>query len=114
MISIVPATKEHLKGKIEGADSLTIKALAAIEDGNVIAVGGTYTSANGKVAFMKIESEMKKYPVLLFKTVKRFIAECKSVYAFCDTSIDGADRFLKHLGFERIKGDVWLLRRSQQ
>jgi hypothetical protein len=112
MIEIVPATPEIMKGLFDGMRGVTVKAIAMLDDGEVIAVGGAYRSSCGHVLFMKATEKAKKKPKALFKAAKEFAARYPKIHAYCDMNIDGSDRFLKHLGMEKINGDVW--RGSQQ
>jgi hypothetical protein len=107
MIKTIPATREHLIGAFTGFNKTTVKAVAIVDGDEVLCVGGTYRTNEGIVAFMKADEKMRKYPKHLFATAKRFLSNKGIVYAVCDLSISGADRFLEHLGFENIEGDLW-------
>lgn len=107
MIDIVPATKDMMAGFFDGMEKVTVKAVAMIEDGEILAIGGTYKASCGHVLFMKASDKARRKPKALFKAAKQFAAKYPTVYAYCDTSIEGSDRFLKHLGLKKINGDVW-------
>lgn len=109
MISIIPATPEIMSEWFDSMNSVTVKAIALVEDGEVIAVGGTYRSQCGNVLFMKASEQAKKRPKSLFKVAKEFASRYPVAYASCDIAIEGAERFLKHLGMKKVKGDVWQL-----
>lgn len=106
-MNIVPARKEHIEAmgmKIP----MSVWAIAVIDDsGSVMGVGGTYLLSGNRIAFMKITDELRKRPKTLFSMALKFIRQFDAVYAFCDLQIDGADRFLRHLGFKHMHGDLW-------
>lgn len=108
MIEVVPATADMLKGMFDGMRSVTVKAIALMEDGEIIAIGGAYRSSCGHVLFMKATDKARKRPKALFKAAKEFAARYPKIHAYCDMNIEGSDRFLKHLGMKKINGDVWL------
>lgn len=109
MITTAPATREMFSEFYEGMNEVSVKAIALKKDGKVIAIGGSYIKDGAVIIFMKATDEArKKYPKSLFSAAKRFLESKRGmVLAKCDINIDGADRFLKHLGFEHIGGDVW-------
>jgi hypothetical protein len=107
MISVIPASPEIMRELFNGMDAVTVKAVALLDDGEVIAVGGSYRSNGGHVLFMKATDAARKKPIALYKAAKEFASRHKVIYAYCDTEINGSDRFLEHLGMKKIKGDVW-------
>lgn len=109
MIEVVPATREIMQDEFDGMQAFSVKAKAIIEDGEVICVMGTYMTCGNVVGFMKATDKARCRPKLLFKTAKQIFESKKGrILAYCDMNIDGADRFLRHLGFECIGGDIWL------
>lgn len=110
MIKIVPSTAEHIKAMYGATHGVTVRAVSAVEDGQVIGIGGVYKSNGNTVAFLRLSDRMRSNPKTLLKSVREFLSKIEGpIFANCDTKIEAAPRFLSHLGFVNIKGDLWLI-----
>lgn len=111
-MEIVPSTREHIEKLVPVMSCATVRALSAVVDGDVVAIGGVYRTGNDHAAFMHITDEMKKRPKLLLSVTKKFLSTTQGrILATCDPSIENAENFLIHLGFRKIGGRKWLLYR---
>ena len=108
MTKIVPATSAHVKALYEPAPGPSVRAFAALDGEEVIGVGGTYSSNGNVVAFLNATDKLRERPVSLMKLARRMETLREgAVYATCDPAIEAAKRFLEHLGFSKIGGDLW-------
>lgn len=107
-MKIVPATPEIIEAYFGHPQSRSMKAFAAIVDGRPICIGGVKVEQGRQVAFANISKEMRKYPVAGMKMARKVLEMMDGpVYAMCDRNIEAAERFLDHLGFKHLEGDVW-------
>lgn len=113
MISIVPATSDHIRA-IYGADlPCSVRALAALDGAHVLGVAGTQQVAGKTVMFSKMEDDMRSHPRAMVMAGKRLLSGCnRPVFAICDTAIPRARAFLEHLGFNKINDEVYLWQRQ--
>lgn len=108
---IVPATAELLD-RFYGPEPRgpTVRGYVALLDGEPIGVAGV-TCGQIPLVFSDLTPEMKRYPVLLFKTAKRILRSIRgTAYAVCNQDEPTAEEFLTRLGFERYDDDgvfVW-------
>lgn len=106
MIEFVPATRGHME---ELGQSFTARAVAAIDGERVLGMGGVRYAGCNKELFMRIDDELRKNKVKLYRIIKKYVDSIDGpLYATSDREIDGSDRLLMHLGFKNIGGDVWL------
>lgn len=84
--------------------------LAYEEQGTVLGLGGLYEAADGR--WWATVAAKAKRPVALRKAAREVLATAAAaevpVYALADERIEGAERFLRHIGFretdETIEG----------
>lgn len=108
MIELVPATKEHIEAMYGETQGRTVRAIAAVEDGKVLGVGGIYQTAGNTVIFANLSDELRKRPRKLVEAsriVLRWIEG--NAHAICDPQIKTAQNFLEHYGFQKMEGDLW-------
>lgn len=111
MIEIVPATKEILDEHYGKELPRSCRAIAAVKDGRVLGVAGFHMDKIAMVVFSELSDELKRSPRALIKgwrlLAKMMRARGVMAYARCDSNIEAAERFLIHLGFERMAGDIF-------
>lgn len=111
MIAIVPATKEILERHYPHGAGKTVRAIAAVKDGRVIGVAGAYLLPAGLAVFGEFTDELKAHPRAMlrgWKTLRSMLDQSRlPAYVFCDRTFEAAERFLDHLGFQRIEGDIY-------
>ena len=103
---IVPLRREHLIERYgEMGAGPTIKGIAALLDGRVIAIAG-FRLVQGKVwvVFCDLTDEARPLKVTMHRTALKLMAEAKTqhrrILAVCDEREPTAPRWLKRLGFE--------------
>lgn len=104
MIEVKPAKEADILQFFGRPSPVTLrKALAAVEDEEVIALAGVYISENRQYIFSEIKEKALKYRKRVLKHAKEFMRSLpKGVYyAVADHRRDTADKFLRHLGFEQ-------------
>ena len=114
MIKIEPATNEMITSFYGEPPSRTQKALAVIEDGEIVSIVGVYRSNGYTVLFSdskpEVTQNMKKYAktaVKCFKLLTPFMGKAKEVRSFAEPTIAKSDSFLAHFGFTNIRGHIW-------
>lgn len=108
MIETRPATAELVRRFADdGTVPVTCRAIALFEDGVPIALGGSYIQNGAVVLFMRATDQGRKRKKSLFKAARDFASRYKTVCAYCDMDIEGADRFLRHLGMTHMENDIW-------
>ena len=114
MIRVEPATVEMITEFYGEPPTRTQKALAVIEDGEIVSIVGVYRH-NGQVVLFsdslsKVTNNMKKYAKAAVKCMKLlapYMASAKEVKAFAEPSISKSDAFLTHFGFSNKGGHIW-------
>lgn len=104
MIEVKPAKDADILQFFGRSSPVTLrKALAAVENEEVIALAGVYISENRQYIFSEIKEKALKYRKRILKHAKEFMRSLpKGVYyAVADSRRDTADNFLRHLGFEQ-------------
>jgi len=109
MGEVVKATRELIEEYYGHPMIRSCVAYVGLKDGVPIAVSGYYNDTNHRVIFSSMKPEARKYPILIYKTAKRIMADVGNtpLYAIADENIDASERFLERLGFVKIKGEVW-------
>jgi len=114
-MNVVNGTSELLANYYGKPQKETVKALVAVKDGKPVGVAGLKIHDAKMIAFMSISDELrndKQFRRILIQGYRkwlRLIPYRLPVFALADQCIDGAESFLKHCGFERVKGDIWIL-----
>lgn len=120
MPEIVPATTELMKRLTDKPMPRTVRALAVVENEEVIGMAGFYPQDGHLVMFghmnEKAREEMNRSTftmrkVQLVKFARQLMgmaAEKKlPVYAEADEEIPGSEALLKFLGFHPVFGRIW-------
>ena len=111
--SIVPATAEHFTALKGASPPRTVRAYTAVRGEDVIGIAGTYKEGIYTVLFSELTDEIrsdKRTFVRLVRMVMPLIEPLMKgqTLAHADPAIRGSDVLLKHLGFEKLEGDVWV------
>lgn len=111
MQAILPADQEIMKAHYGEPIGKTVRAVAMVEDDRVLGVAGSYLDGTRVVVFGSFTEDLRKKPKLLLrgcKEVQRIAGRAGlPVQALADRSIEAAGRFLEHLGFSNIGGEIY-------
>lgn len=108
-MNIVPATREHIVALYDNAP-VTVRAIAAVQDGRVFGIAGIYKDGLRDVAFVKITEELKNNRRAIIIGSKLFFKMFghRNMLAIRDKCIDGADEFISHFGFKELQDGVYI------
>ena len=118
-MNIVPATREMLERYYGFSPYPTVRAQAAVEDGEILGIGGMSLSKHRMVVFVSMKEElrerMRKYPRALVRKVLELQDYAKRkgliLQAEPDKAIPCSLQFLDRLGFEKVSGtEVYIWR----
>lgn len=107
MIEIVPSRPEHFAMFHVEHPRKSVRALSGVRDGKVVGIGGYYVSGSRRVAFLKMGEKDFGASRAMLRAWKRLFSGGVPVVALCDATIEGADKLLRHLGFEPVSDGVW-------
>ena len=114
MPEIVPATPELLERFYGAKPPRTQRAIAVVEDGEVLAIGGIYTIEANLVMFSEMRPEVRTsswYRRTLVRAVRQIMGFASTrnipVLALADPEIEGSEALLKHFGFEPLTQGIW-------
>lgn len=101
MIELRAATQTDIEAFYGKLPMFTMRGIVAVQDGEVLGVGGTYKYNGNTIVFCEIKEHAKKYRKYILKAAKMLIQRIpeKRVFAVCDVKQPTAKRFLEHLGF---------------
>lgn len=106
MIELVPATGEMLRVFYPDGLRQSVRALAAVRDGEVLGIVGVYPADGRQAVFMEVKDELRKHPRVFIRgarIVMQWIRNARMpTHAMCDQSIEAAERFLVHYGFRHL------------
>ena len=103
MIELRQAKQSDVDSFYKGLTPYTISdGIAAVNDGEVIGIGGTYQSGGFRMVFCDIKPEARKFRKATVKAAKMLIAALKpgTYYATASTSVRDTDQWLLFLGFK--------------
>ena len=104
------ATAEMLHDRL-GYMPLTVRALCAVEGDRVLGAAGIYSRPDGLVMFSDVDPEVWARPRLIVRAYRQLLEWAKEtrlpVHTLCDPEIEAAKRFLEHLGFKPLCGDIY-------
>lgn len=103
---VVEATQKHLES-LEYRPTKSLRGWSVLDGDRVVGFAGVYISNGNRVLVSNITDELRRHPVALYRIARKLVGEIGHVYAFCDMEIEAAPRFLRHLGFEPVKGTLW-------
>lgn len=111
---IVLATPELLERFYGQKPVKTQRAIAVVENGEVLAVGGIFATQANYVIFSEMRQDVRSQPWYrrtLIRAVRRILSFAVKrdipVLALADPDIEGSENLLKHLGFEPLTQGVW-------
>lgn len=112
--AIVPATPEILTRFYGQPQRCSVRALAAVLDGEPICIAGTCVQGGRKVMFADVRDEMRRYPKTGVRMAKKVMdgirADGVPVAAMADEGVESARRFLEYLGFQPVHDGVYAWR----
>lgn len=109
---IVPLTHEHL-AEWYGADGYqpTVKGIAGLVDGKLVAVAGFLLSQGNVIAFCELKDEARPFKKTIHRTAIELMEAAKKqhkrIIAKRDPDEPTAANWLRRLGFVQGEGDVW-------
>lgn len=109
---IVPLTHEHLADWYGERGYLpTVKGIAAILDGKLIAVAGFWLTKGLVIAFCNLREEARPFRKTMHRVALDLMTEAKRrhkrIIAKCDPGEATAPNWLRRLGFREEEGEVW-------
>ena len=107
MTEIRPATLEDFE-RVRTRPAKTVRAYAAVRDGEVLGVGGVYREGVSQVLFSEFTDAIRKDKRSLVRLLRSMATLMKgTVYSYADEAIAGSEVLLEHMGFERYEGRVY-------
>lgn len=106
---IVPATPELMERFYGKPQAVTVRALAAVLDGEPLCIAGTFTQGGVTVVFANVRPEMRKrFKKTGLRLARRVMQMAQGrVVAMPDGNVEAAARFLEHLGFTKADNGVY-------
>lgn len=105
---IVSATPEIIDKFYGERPYKTMKAIACVEDGEVLAVGGYCVLPHGIAVFSEIKPEAMSKKKMIVKGTRMIMEMAKKaklpIYAIAQPEIEGSCRLLEKLGFVEKEG----------
>jgi hypothetical protein len=111
-IEIVHATPQMLQAFC-GSVPKTVRAFAAVKNGEVLGVSGTYIEGTVKVVFSKLTDELRKDKramVLGVRKVQSLYRDSKIPVRAAAENIKGSEMLLEHMDFELVGDGVYAWR----
>ena len=102
MIEVVPATKVLLR-RYNADVSITMRALCAVKDDEVVAIAGVAHVRGNDWLFMDSRFMSKRLFVLGIRKLMPLLAG-RVTYAHADPNVTGSDFLLQRLGFQSMSG----------
>ncbi len=115
---VTNATQDILTEFYGKRPDVSMKAIVALDDGRPLGVSGFKLDNNRMVMFSDISNELrmrkdfKRIVIKAYKLLLTMIPNCL-VYATASTDIKGSCVLLKHLGFNKLGGNIWLQQPSR-
>lgn len=115
MVKIRPATHADIISLYGKRHHRSMRAIVATIDEVPKGIAGLYYDKDKLVAFSDFDEELRAYPFLIYKAAIKIrdmikTAPC-TVYAVAHPDKPGADKLLKHIGFEYVgkcrEGDIY-------
>lgn len=104
---IVPLTPD-IMAEFYPEIAYSVRGYAEIDDA-ILGICGVYYADNTQVAFARFSDRLKRKKRSLLRLAYTTINLCGPLtFAVCDNEIPKADNFLKHMGFQPYRGDVWV------
>lgn len=113
MIELIPATADILARFYGKPVTRSMRAIAAVRDGDVLGVAGVFVDESRQVVFSSISEELKAHPRLIVRAYRIVLAMAREsalqAHAVCDPAETTARHFLEHIGFQKVNGDTYQL-----
>lgn len=110
-MNYVPLTKELIKEYGHDETPASCRGLAAVEDGKIYGIAGTYLNSGYLTVWMDARDELRKRPKSLIKLLKKLYELPhfgKYVLVYCDKRFKGAEKLIRHFGFEPYAEDFFV------
>ena len=110
-MNIVPLTREIISQFENENTPQSIRGFAAVEDGKVYGMAGTYINNGMLTAWMDATDDLRKRPKSLLKLLKscyKLPHYGKYILVYCDRRFEGAERLIRHFGFEPYAEDFYV------
>ncbi|MHB0965499.1 MAG: hypothetical protein ACYC36_03505 [Bellilinea sp.] len=106
MSKLVPATADMIHSLPGVRIGVTCKAMALIDDGKVLAVGGMYQENSRWTIFLRKSPDFdaKRHAKSIVKGSRKMLESANGipVNAIADPKIHGSEKLLEHLGFNGV------------
>ena len=110
-MELVYATPEIIEKAFPERPNQTIRAILAIDQGNVLGIAGVYRQDANLVMFAQLSDELltqKRTIVRGIRLLKKMAARVRMpVVALADPEIDGSEKLLEHMGFKPAHGRIY-------
>lgn len=107
-MTIEPATREQLL-QLYTEIPKTVRAFAAVDGDKVLGVAGVYQENGVQVCFAKLTDELRANKRMVVLGMRKVLGLFGSmVFAICDQNEPKAPGLLRHVGFQPIKGEVYI------
>jgi hypothetical protein len=110
-VSLVPATEEMIREFYGSNPPRTVRAIAGVRDGEVLGVGGYYILGRRVFVFSDIKPEAMKEKKAIVRATKIVLGMVRKSgipgMAIADDGIEGAEKFLSRIGFEKQPSGVY-------
>jgi hypothetical protein len=107
----VPLNREIINQYGEDKTPHSLRGFAAVEDGEVYGIAGTYLNSGYLTVWMDARDELRKRPKSLIKLLKKLYELPhfgNMVLVYCDRKFDGAEKLIRHFGFEPYAQDFFV------
>lgn len=105
MTAVRPATRQDLQRFFGDVPPMTMRAVVAEEDGEILGVAGVKRENGCLVAFSDAAADPAQHKRLAVRMAREVLAMMRgrTVYAVSRTE----SALLPHMGFEHVEGEVW-------
>jgi hypothetical protein len=112
-MKIVPLRKEHMEELGGEIPPHSVRGRTVLNDADqVIGCAGGYHAGGHVMAFLHATDELRDHPFTMVRLAKSLQSlPHKTVFAYCDRSIEGAQKFLEHFGFSDRGDGIYMLRK---
>ena len=93
----------------------TIRSIVVLDEGRPVGIAGLKLNGTSMLAFTEISDELrnhKSFKRIMVKAYRKWLEilpDTLPIFAICNPKIEGADKLLKHAGFEYFGDDLWQL-----
>lgn len=113
-IQIVPATVEMFERFVGEAPQRTVRAVAVVRDDEVLGIAGVCVDKCRLVMFSELSDELKKNKRAIARGIRALMRIAGRfnlpIYAVADKTIEGSDKLLEHLRFQKTVSGVYVWR----